>query len=335
MKKENSVANIHLTVAISNFDHVRDFVVGDVRAQGIDITYLNLVHEEIFYRFLKFREWDVSEISFAKYVSLISQDDRSMMAIPVFPSRAFRLSSFYVHRDGSVKRPEDLAGRRVGIPEWAQTAAVYTRGYLMHQIGIPLQDIEWYQAGVNEPGRGEKVALKVPQGVRCTPVPDRSLTDLLLAGDLDAVLSARPPKHFLSGNGEIVRLFPDFMPAEEDYWRNTAIFPIMHVIVIRAHILESYPWVAMNLFKAFEEAKRRSIERALDISASRFPIPWGVEYANRAVNIFGPDYWPYGIEPNRITLEAFLQYAYEQGVCHRYLKPEDLFPKTVQSSYIV
>ncbi len=327
--------NIHLTVAISSYDHVRDFVFGEIKAEGIDITYLDLVHEEIFFRFLKYKEWDVSEVSFAKYVSLISQGDESMTAIPVFQSRAFRLSSFYIHRNGKVKKPEDLAGKKVGIPEWAQTASVYTRGYLMHQIGIPLQDIDWYQAGVNSPGRTEKVTLKLPQGVRYTQVKDRSLNEMLLDQELDAVLSARPPRHFHDGNPDIVRLFPDFMAAEEAYWQDTGIFPIMHIIVIRGDVLKRYPWAAMSLFKAFEEAKRRSLERALDISASRFPIPWSSEYANRAARIFGPDYWPYGIESNRVTLEAFLKYAYEQGVCHRHLKPEELFPQTVQSSFVV
>lgn len=327
--------NVHLSVAISDYDHVKDFLTGYVRAEGIEITYLNLVHEEIFYRFIKFREWDVSEISFAKYVSLISQDDNSLVAIPVFPSRAFRLSSIYIHRDGGIRKPEDLAGKKVGIPEWAQTASVYTRGYLMHQIGIPLEKIDWYQAGVNDPGRAEKVALKIPAGVRYTPVPDRSLTDLLLSKYLDAVMTARPPQAFLDGHPEIIRLFPDFIAVEEAYWRDTGIFPIMHVVVIRAGVLQQYPWVAMNLFKALEEAKRRSIERALDVAATRFPIPWGFEFANRAVKVFGKDYWPYGIAPNRTTLEAFLQYAYEQGVCHRRLKPEELFPETVQSSFVI
>jgi 4,5-dihydroxyphthalate decarboxylase len=143
--------NIHLTLAMSNYDHVRDFTKGNIQAQGIDITYLDLIHEEIFYRFLNFREWDISEISFAKYVSLVSQNDQSIKAIPVFPSRVFRLSSLYIHRDGPIKKPEDLFGKIVGIPEWAQTASVYTRGYLTHQVGIPLKDIEWFQAGVNQP----------------------------------------------------------------------------------------------------------------------------------------------------------------------------------------
>jgi len=327
--------NVHLSVAISDYDHVRDFLTGDVRAEGIEITYLNLVHEEIFYRFIKFREWDISEISFAKYVSLVSQDDHSLAAIPVFPSRAFRLSSIYIHRDGGIRKPEDLAGKKIGIPEWAQTASVYTRGYLMHQIGIPLETIDWYQAGVNAPGRSEKVALKIPAGIRYTRVSDRSLTDLLLSGEVTAVMTARPPQAFVDGNPEIIRLFPDFIPVEEAYYRETGIFPIMHVVVIRAEVLQQYPWVAMNVFKALEEAKRRSIERALDVAAARFPIPWGFEFANRAVRIFGKDYWPYGITSNRTTLEAFLQYAHEQGVCHRRLQPEELFPETVQSSFVV
>ncbi|MEW6671885.1 MAG: 4,5-dihydroxyphthalate decarboxylase [Thermodesulfobacteriota bacterium] len=327
--------HVHLSVAISDYDHVRDFLDGTVRAEGIEITYLNLVHEEIFYRFIKFREWDVSEISFAKYVSLVSQGDNSLVAIPVFPSRAFRLSSIYIHRDGGISRPQDLAGKKIGIPEWAQTASVYTRGYLVHQIGIALEKIAWYQAGVNAPGRAEKVALKIPAGVRYTPVPDRSLTDMLLSKDLDAVMTARPPQAFVDGSPEIVRLFPDFITVEEAYWRDTGIFPVMHVIVIRAEVLQRHPWVAMNLYKALEEAKRRSIERALDVAAVRFPIPWGYEYAGRAVRIFGEDFWPYGIEPNRRTLEAFLQYAHEQGVCHRRLKPEELFPETVQSRFVV
>ena len=323
--------NIHLTLAMSDYDQVRDFTKGDIQAQGIDITYLDLIHEEIFFRFLNFREWDISEISFAKYVSLVSQNDQSIKAIPVFPSRVFRLSSLYIHRDGPIKKPEDLSGKIVGIPEWAQTASVYTRGYLTHQVGIPLKDIEWFQAGVNQPGRKEKVELKLPKDIRYRSVPDRSLDEMLLSKDIDAAMTARPPESFINGNPDVVRLFPDFQAVEEEYWRDTGIIPIMHTIVIKSDILDQYPWVAMNLFKAFESAKQRSIERVFDVASSRFPIPWGFEYASRAKELFGDEYWPYGIEANRTTLEAFLQYAYEQGVCHRHLTPEELFPKEVQS----
>lgn len=329
------MADIHLSLAIGNYDHVRDFTQGLVKAEGIDVTHLNLSIEEIFFRFTKFREWDVSEMSLGKYVSLISQNDETLTAIPVFPSRVFRLSSIYVRKDGKVKTPSDLAGKRVGIPEWAQTAAVYTRGYLTHEVGIPLDKVDWVQAGVNEPGRVEKVKLRLPEGVRCTGVPDRSLSEMLVSGELDAVMSARPPAAFTDGHPNIARLVVDFVKEEKTYWRKTGVFPIMHIVALKRAVFEQHPWVAMNLFKAFETAKKRSLARALDITASHFPIAWGFDHAAQSQALFGEDFWPYGVEPNRNTLEAFLRYAHEQGVCHRRVAVAELFPIEVQSSFRV
>src|SRR5262252_5489321 len=196
-------------------------------------------------------------MSMGKYVSLRSQGDAGIAAIPVFPSRAFRHSMIYVREGGDLARPEQLKGKRVGVPEWAQTAVIYARGFLAHQAGVPLDSVDWVQAGVNEAGRVEKVKLKLPAGVRLRPEPARSLNDMLLAGELDAVLSARPPKGL---GGGIRRLISDYESAEEGYFRQTGIFPIMHVIVIRADVLGRHPWIAMNLYKAFDEAKRRSLE---------------------------------------------------------------------------
>ena len=329
------MAIIKLTLAIGPYDHVRDFVDGTVRADGIDLIALNLPVEEIFYRFTRFREWDISEMSFGKFVSLVSQNDHSITAIPVFPSRVFRHSSIYVRKNGRIRKPQDLKHKRVGIPEWAQTASIYTRGYLMHEVGIALKDIEWHQAGVNEMGRSEKVKLKLPRGVRYVNHRGRSLNDMLLAGELDAVLSARPPRAALDPDAAVTRLFPDAPGVERAYYRKTGIFPIMHVVALRRKILDRHPWVAMNLFKAFEEAKQRSLGRALDVTASYYPLPWAVDYARQSQALFGDDFWPYGIECNRATLESFLHFAYEQGVCHRKLAPEDLFPVEVQSSYRV
>lgn len=327
------MGKIHLTVAMGDYDHVRDFTEGSVTADGIDITHLKLSVEEIFYRFTKFREWDISEMSFGKYAALVSQNDTSLSAIPVFPSRAFRLSSIYVRADGAVKTARDLAGKRVGIPEWAQTAAVYTRGYLVHEVGIPLTEIEWIQAGVNQPGRVEKVELKLPVGVRYRNVADRSLSEMLLAGDVDAIMSARPPAPFTENHPNVTRLLKDFRAIEETYWRRTGIFPIMHVVALRADVLAEHPWAAMNLLKAFEEAKNRSLARMADATASHVPLPWGFAHAGSVRELFGKDFWPYGIEPNRPTLEAFLRFAYEQGVCHRLVAPEELFPPQVQSRF--
>jgi 4,5-dihydroxyphthalate decarboxylase len=322
---------VPLTLAVSRYDHVEDLTAGRIVPEGIRLTCLSLPVEEIFFRFLKYREWEVSELSLAKYASLISQGDTSLTAIPVFPSRIFRHSSIYIRRDGPVRAPADLAGRRVGLPEWAQTAAVYSRGLLAHQYGLDLASIDWIQAGVNESGRAEKVALDLPPGIRLAPARDKSLSQMLVEGEVDAVLSAHAPDCFEQGHPNVRRLFEDYMAVEADYYRATGIFPIMHVVALKRALVEAHPWIAMSLLKAFEEAKRRSVARALEVTAPRFPIPWCYEHARRAQELFGEDYWPYGIEANRTTLDAFLGYAHEQGVCHRRLAPEDLFAEQVQS----
>lgn len=324
-----------LSLAVGDYDHVRDLLTGRVRAEGIELLPVNLPVEEIFFRFTKFREWDISEMSFGKYVSIASQDEGGLVAIPVFPSRMFRQSSFYIRVDGGITRPEQLAGKRVGVPEWAQTASIYSRGYLTHTVGIPLTDIQWFQAGVNEAGRTEKVALRLPAGVSLTPVPERSLNDMLVAGDIDMIMSARPPKDFANRSGKLTRLFANSADVEREYYLQTGIFPIMHVIAMRRDTFERNPWIAMNLLKAFTEAKDRSVERALDITCSHSPLPWGLEATQRAQSLFGDDLWPYGIEANRTTIQAFIDFAYEQGICHRHMTVEELFPKQVQSTFKV
>ncbi len=212
------MANIRLTMATWDYDHIRDLASGEVRAQGIDLTHMCFRVEEIFYRFANAFEWDVSELSFAKYCSMMSYDEPPITGIPVFVSRVFRHSAFYIRRGGTVERPEDLAAKRVGIPEWTQTATVYARGMMVHQYGIALTDVDWVQAGVDQPGRVEMADITLPDGVAVTPVPDRSLNDMLLQGDLDAVISAHPPGAFLAGNPDMIRLFPDYRAAEARYF---------------------------------------------------------------------------------------------------------------------
>jgi 4,5-dihydroxyphthalate decarboxylase len=327
--------NVHLTLALNEYDHVRDLLDGTIRAEGIDLTVLRLPVEEIFYRFTIHREWDVSEMSFAKFISLASQGDDSLVGIPVFVSRAFRHSSLYVRSDSDIARPEQLAGKRVGLPEWAQTAAIYSRGMLAHDYGIDLTSIHWHQAGVNDPGRVEKVKLNLPKGLRYTPVPEKSLTEMLLAGDVDALLTARPPAPYTVGDGRIRRVYENYREIELDYFKRTGIFPIMHLVAIRRDVYERHRWVAMNLLKAFEEAKDRSLARVRDITASFVPLPWMPDNAGVAQALFGEDFWPYGIEANRTTLEAFAQYAFEQGVCPKKVAVEDLFAPEVRSKFKV
>ncbi|HUZ21988.1 MAG TPA: hypothetical protein VMU75_15615 [Acidimicrobiales bacterium] len=325
---------VRLTLAISDYDHTRDLTDGRVRPEGVELTCLSLPVEEIFFRFINYREWHASELSFAKYVSMRASGDDSITAIPVFPSRVCRHSSIYVTRGGPA-HPKELAGKRIGVPEWSQTASVYTRSLLVHEWGVPLTDVEWFQAGVNQAGRTEKVRLHLPDGVRLTQVTDRTLDEMLHAGDLDAVFSAHPPRSFELGDPGIVRLFPDYRPIEEEYVRRTGIFPIMHVLALRSDVLDEHPWIAMNLLSAFEEAKRRSEERLSDITASRVPLPWLPEYASGLRGLLGGSVWPYGLEPNRTTIEAFLRFAAEQGVAARLLQAESLFAPQVLTRYRV
>ncbi len=327
------MANIHLTMAVGEYDHVRDLTDGTVRVEGVDLTSLRLPVEEIFFRYLHNREWDISETSFGKVISLVSQNDNGLAVIPVFTSRIFRHSSIYIRSDAGISRPQDLAGKKIGVPEWAQTASIYSRGMLAHEYGVDLKSIHWHQGGVNESGRGEKVKLKLPAGLRCDVVKDRSLSQMLLAGDLDAILTARPPAPFFAGDKRIRRLFEDYQPVELAYWKNTGIYPIMHVVTMRREVYEQNRWVAMNLVKAFEEAKNNSIRRLSHFDAHPvFAVPWMVEHTATAREMLGTDFWPYGVERSRKTLEAFTQYAFEQGVCHRKVDVDEIFvPETLSS----
>lgn len=329
------MSKLPLTLAISHYDHVTELVTGRVPVEGVDLTCLNVQIEEIFFRQFNYLDFDVSEVSMGKYCSLVSQGNAPLVAIPVFPSRVPRHSSFYIRRDGPVKSPADLKGKTIGVPEWAQTASVYSRGLIQHEWGIDLASIQWVQAGVDQPGRLEKVKLNLPKGLKYESRPDKSLGGMLVSGEIDVALSAHPPSCFEHGHPNITRLFPDYLAIEMDYVKRTGIYPIMHAVAFRREIVDKHPWVAANLFKAFDEARRRSVERALNNTSSALPLPWGYEYARRMQEIVGPDLMPYGVDANRTTLDAFLRYGHEQGVFHRLLKPEELFPPQVQKSFRV
>jgi 4,5-dihydroxyphthalate decarboxylase len=329
------VSRIPLTLAISHYDHVTELVTGRVPVEGVDLTCLNLQIEEIFFRQFNYRDFDVSEVSMGKYCSLVSQGDAPLVAIPVFPSRVARHSSIYIRRDGPVKTPADLKGKAVGIPEWAQTASVYSRGLLQHQYGVDLSSIRWVQAGVDQPGRLEKVKLNLPKGFQYESRPDKSLSGMLVSGEIDAALSAHPPSCYEHGHPNVMRMFEDYLDVEMKYVKETGIYPIMHAVAFRREIVEAHPWIAGNLFKAFDEARRRSVERALNNTSSALPLPWGYEFARKMQEVVGKDLMPYGVEQNRTTLDAFLQYGFEQGLFHRKLTPEELFPPQVQKSFRV
>src|SRR6185295_13648131 len=209
-------------------------------------------------RFTAHREWDVAELSIAKFAAQVTRDDPDIIGLPVVCSRVFRFGAFYVNRRSGIAGVEDLRGKRVGSPEWAHSAAVYMRGWLHNEAGVTLDQVQWVQAGANAPGRVEKVDLALPKGVRLTRIADKSLSEMLAAGEIDCAIIARPPTSFLEGHKDVARLYPDYLAMEEDYYARTGVWPIMHIMAVQRHVLNANPWVARNLYNAFEESKRRS-----------------------------------------------------------------------------
>ena len=329
------MSQLKLSIATGDYDHFRDFRLGLVKAEGIDHNWLNLGHHECFARFTANREFDVSELSFAKFTAQVTREDSDIVGLPVICSRLFRFSSFYVNRNSGIETVEDLKGKRIGSPEWAHSAAVYMRGWMHNERGVKLTDVHWYQAGANAPGREEKVELNLPDGVELTRVKDKSLSEMLASGEIDCTIIARPPTCFLEGHPDVVRLYPDYQGIEEDYYERTRVWPIMHIIAMQKSILDENPWVARNLYDAFLESKRRSIERLFDPAVSRYPLPWLATYARDMREKFGGDTFPYGIEENRPTWEQMALYTWQQGIAHRQFEPEDIFPQGLMTKVII
>ncbi len=314
-----------LSLAMCDYDHVRSLVDGSVTVEGATLNVQRFQYpSQIFHRSLGFEEWDISEMSFAKYCSLIAAGDDRFRAIPVFPSRCFRHSAVYVAASSHRDDLSQLRGCRVGIPEWSQTAGVYVRGTLVRDYAVDLSTIKWYQGGVRRLGRSEIVSSRLPPEVDVTAVTDRPLQIMLDEGELDAIIAASGP----SSDGEPAkyrRLVPDVHQVEKGYWERTGIFPIMHVVAIRRATCERHPWLARNLRMAFDAARDDSLRRLQVAHASLYPLPFLPYALAQAEASMGPNFWPYGLDANRTTIDAFLEYAHEQGVSERRLDAEELF----------
>ncbi len=320
------MTRLNLSFAVCKYDHMRDIVNKTIEPEGIDLNVMQFDNpSKIFHRATNFDEFDVCELSFGRQIALVSQNKNRMVAIPVFPSRMGRISGFYVRADSKITKPDDLAGKRIGVPEWAMTATIFGRGWLAEHVGVDLRSIDWIQAGSEIPGRKEPVDLNLPEGLRLQAREDKSLVDMLIDGEIDCLLSAQAPSRFRNGDGTIRRLVADYRSVEQAYYESTGIYPIMHVIAIRRTILEKHPWVAVNLYEAFEQSKSEALQRLPKVNHAMYPVPWLQEYVRELQQVFGKDIWPYGLGPNRRTIEAFLRFGFNQGVCERLLRPEEMF----------
>jgi 4,5-dihydroxyphthalate decarboxylase len=327
--------NLQLTFSCWNYDRTRALLDGTVRPDGIDLTYLNLPIEETFFRMLRYREFDVSEMSLSSYVVSLFTEERPFVAIPVFPSRYFRHSSIYVNVNGGVHSPSDLIGKRVGTPEYQMTAPVWIRGLMCDDYGVPVDGVTYFTGGEEQPGRSEKLRLNLPENIKVNPIgPDQTLSQMLESGAIDALYTARAPSSFRPG-GSVVRLFENFAAVEREYHRRTGIFPIMHTVVIRREIYEKHRWVAGSLLKAFNEAQRVAYRDLAETAGLKLMLPWLPSHLDETVRQMGEDFWPYGFHKNRETLATFLRYHHEQGLSKRRLEPEELFaPETMEAAKI-
>ncbi|HEY5210939.1 MAG TPA: ABC transporter substrate-binding protein [Stellaceae bacterium] len=327
------MSRIKLTLACWNYDRTRALQDGTVAPEGIDLTYLCLPVEETFFRMLRYREFDVAEMSLSSYTVSLAAEHPAFIAIPAFVSRFFRHGSIFVSAKSGIAKPADLIGKRIGVPEYQMTAPVWIRGILQDEYGVAPDSVDYFSGGEEEAGRDEKIALSLPSRFRLRPIgPDQVLSRMLAEGEIDALHTARAPSTFFSQPDAVQRLFPDYAAVERDYFRKTRIFPIMHTVVIRRDVYEANPWVARSLYKAFVEARRLAYDDLTSTAALKTMLPWQVAAAEETSQLMGPDWWPYGFAPNRAVLDTFLRYHHEQGLSPRRRQPEELFaPETLES----
>lgn len=325
---------VPLTLACAPYDRSAALADGRVRPAGIDLTYLGLPVEEIFYRMARYREFDVAEMSLSSY-TLSLENGAPFVAIPVFPSRAFRHHALYVHADSGMEQAGDLVGRLCGVPEYQITAAVWLRGILAEHHGVPVESVRYRTGGLHEPGRVEKIAIDIP-GVEIEPIPaGRTLDEMLVSGELAAVLTARAPRSFLDRDPRVRRLWVDSRAAEIEYFRKTGIFPIMHTVAIRREVYEANRWVARSLLEAFGQAKALAAAELEETASFATMLPWAYEETRAVKDVLGEDFWPYGLPANEHTVRTLLGYLHDQSLTRRLWQPEELFaPETLSSALV-
>ena len=323
------MANISITIATGDYDRTRAIRDGRVTVEGCDITYLSMHPEELFFRAIRYQEFDVCELSFSTYLMQRQRGISAYIAIPVFLSRVFRHSGFYIRTDRDIRGPEDLKGKRVGVPEYQMTAAVWQRGLLQDEYGVSPSDISWRTGGLEQPGRKERMAFEAPRNVEIQPLgTGETLNGMLESGELDAVIAPRAPACFLRGSPDIGRLFPDYRAAEHDYYRKTGLHPIMHLVGVRQSLVDANPWLPASLYKAFRQAKDIALQALDSIGAVSVSLPWVGAEITATKAVLGEDIWPYGVQESAGDIEALIRYSHEQGLTARPLAIEEVFAES-------
>jgi 4,5-dihydroxyphthalate decarboxylase len=325
------MSKLKLTLACWDYDRTRPLIDGRVQAEGIDLEIKLMRPRETFPRMLENKEFQVSELSLGSYVTLKGRGTCPFVAVPVALSKIFRHSCMYIRTDAGIRTPQDLRGKRVGTTQLGSTGVVFMNGMLQHEYGVTLEEIHWFIGGLTGPTPRPVIPLNLPGKIQVEFLPsDQTLEGMLETGDLDALFSLYIPSIFQQGSPRIARLFPNYYEAEQDYYRRTRIFPIMHTVVVRDDVYREHPWVTRSIYRAFCEARDLAIDGLYDTDALRLSLPWLINHIEETWRVLGKDFWAYGLEPNRPALEAIGQYVYEQGFSPRAVRPDELFASNVE-----
>ena len=324
------MAKLELSFACGLYDRMQPLYTGEVTADGIDLNFIAIDEPRpIFDRMAGGEEFDVAEFSSSEFVQRFANKQCPFVAIPVFPSRAFRHGFIAIHRQAGIETPKDLEGKRVGVPLLTMSAAIYINGLLQHEYGVDLRKIHWVQGAMNTSGaHGSPTVLPLLDAVSVEHNrSNKSMSDLIEERAVDATLGTSLPKAIRT-NPDIARLFPDYVALEKDFYRRTKIYPIMHLVAIRKKVHERYPFIATSLYNAFCESKKIALDKMLNLRALRYMTPFLMRDIDEIHDLFGGDPWPYGVEANRPTLEAFVTYLVDQSLIAATVPVDDLFVPT-------
>ena len=312
-------------MAGADYDRTRALIDGRIKPEGLELNWLNLPYMEIWQRMLNAYEFDVSELSFASYI-IARTSEKPLIAIPIFPLRLFRHSYILINTDSGIFAPKDLEGKRVGLAEFQQTATVWVRGILQHEYGVDLTKIDWLAWKAKN-----RMEIKAPRSYRIQTLPAGNRPDqMLIKGELDALICSTIFPSLLNGNPKVRRLFEDSRRVEMDYYKKTGIFPIMHTVAMREELWREDPSIAVSLYEAFVAAKKLAYQNLDDVSRQRITLLWYGDLMNEQNKLFGADYWPYGIAKNCRTVQALIDYLFEQELISNKPTVEELFaPNTL------
>lgn len=330
------MSKLRLNMALRWYDRTAALIDGTVRAEGIDLNYIQVQPYETFWRMLHNSEFDVAELSLSGYLITLERNPPPYTAIPVFPSKMFRHHCIYINSRAGIREPKEIEGKRVGGPEFSQTAAVWARGILQDEYGVDLTKVHWFRGGVEAPDPVERVELRLPPTIQLQEIPPgKSLNGMLEAGELDAVICPQPPpSSFVRGSPNVARLFPNYREVEMAYYKKTGHFPLMHTIAIKRSVYDANPWVAASLMKAFEAAKAHCYDQIAHTGVLQASLPWLHWHLEEEFRFFGKDPFAYGLPANRSDLETLARYSLEQGLTHKLANVDEIFSREATEMFI-